>query len=61
MAALTSEVIGWPQSKAPLEALHKAFGLIPSLAATMAESPTLLGGFVGAIGNFMGGTFSGVR
>ena len=49
------------QSKAPLEALHKAFGLVPNLAATMAESPTLIGGFVGAIGTFMGGTFTGAQ
>jgi len=47
------------QSKAPLEALHKTFGLVPNLAATMAESPTLIAGFVGAIGNFIGGTFTG--
>jgi AhpD family alkylhydroperoxidase len=49
------------QSKAPLEALHKVFGRIPNLAATMAESPTLIGAFVGAIGNFMGGTFTGAQ
>jgi AhpD family alkylhydroperoxidase len=47
------------QSKTSLEALQKAFGLVPNLAATMAESPTLIGGFVGAIGNFLGGTFTG--
>lgn len=46
-------------SKQSLEALQKAFGIIPNLAATMAESPTLIAGFVGAISNFMGGTLTG--
>ena len=45
-------------SKQALELLHKAFGLIPNLAATMAESPTLIDGFVGAITNFARGTFT---
>ena len=45
-------------SKPALEALQKNFGLIPNLAATMATSPTLINGFVGAFVNFLGGTFS---
>lgn len=47
------------KSRPALESLRHAFGLIPNLAATMAGSPALLGGFVGAFGNFHGGTFSG--
>lgn len=42
-----------------LQGLMQNFGLIPNLAATMAESPTLVNGFVGALVNFTGGTFSG--
>ncbi|MEP6833654.1 MAG: carboxymuconolactone decarboxylase family protein [Gemmatimonas sp.] len=45
-------------SRQSLETLQKNFGLIPNLAATMAESPTLVNGFVGAFVNFSGGTFS---
>lgn len=47
------------KSKAALQGLRQAVGLIPNLAATMAESPVLLSGFVGAFGNFHGGTFNG--
>lgn len=46
-------------SKPALEALQHAFGLIPNLAATMAESPTLIDGFVGAITTFSRGTLTG--
>lgn len=46
-------------SKAALEGLKKNFGLVPNLAATMAESPTLVNGFVGALVNFLGGSFTG--
>ena len=46
------------KSRPALEGLKKAFGLVPNLAATMAESPTLVNGFVGAFGNFGGGTFT---
>jgi len=46
------------RSKPALEKLREAFGAIPNLAATMAESPVLLNGFVGAFGNFHGGRFS---
>jgi alkylhydroperoxidase family enzyme len=47
------------KSKQALSALKQNFGLIPNLAATMAESPTLVNGFVGALVNFIGGTFTG--
>ena len=40
------------KSKPALEALKKAFGFIPNTAATMAESPVLIGAFVGSFGNF---------
>lgn len=46
-------------SRQSLESLQKAFGMIPNLAATMAESPTLISGFVGALMTFAGGTFTG--
>jgi AhpD family alkylhydroperoxidase len=49
------------KSRPALESLQRAFGLIPNLAASMAESPVLLGGFVGAFGNFHGGTFTGAE
>jgi alkylhydroperoxidase family enzyme len=47
------------KSKPALKGLEQAIGVIPNLAATMAESPTLLNGFVGAFGNFHSGTFTG--
>ena len=47
------------KSRPALQGLNQAVGVIPNLAATMAESPTLINGFVGAFGNFHGGTFSG--
>jgi alkylhydroperoxidase family enzyme len=46
-------------SKPALEGLRKAFGLIPNLAATMANSPPVVNSFVAAFGQFGGGTFSG--
>jgi len=46
------------KSRPALQGLKQKFGLIPNLAATMAESPVLIGGFVGAFANFHGGTFS---
>jgi AhpD family alkylhydroperoxidase len=48
-------------SKSALEGLKKNFGLVPNLAATMAESPTLVNGFVGALVNFIGGSFTGAQ
>jgi alkylhydroperoxidase family enzyme len=47
------------KSKPALQGLEQALGIIPNLAATMAESSVLLSGFVGAFGNFHGGTFNG--
>jgi AhpD family alkylhydroperoxidase len=47
------------KSKPAMLGLKQALGVVPNLAATMAESPVLLGGFVGAFGNFHAGTFSG--
>ena len=49
------------KSKPALQGLQQNLGLIPNLAATMAESPTLVNGFVGAFGNFHGGSFSGAE
>jgi AhpD family alkylhydroperoxidase len=47
------------KSRPALEGLKQRFGLVPNLAATMAESPTLVNGFVQALMNFSGGTFTG--
>src|SRR5688572_4972956 len=46
------------KSKPALRGLQEVFGLVPNLAATMAESPALLNAFVGAFGNFHGSAFS---
>jgi alkylhydroperoxidase family enzyme len=45
------------QSKAALQGLQQNFGLIPNVAATMAGSPALINAFIGAFGNFHGGSF----
>ncbi len=45
-------------SRKALQGLKQGLGLIPNLAATMAESPVLVNGFVSALGNFQGGTFT---
>jgi alkylhydroperoxidase family enzyme len=45
-------------SKSALRGLYQAFGMIPNLAATMANSPALVSSFVAAFGQFSGGTFS---
>jgi AhpD family alkylhydroperoxidase len=51
-----------PEKARPsLEGLKKALGLVPNLAATMAESPTLVNGFFGAFGNFLTGSFTGAE
>ena len=42
-----------------LAGLQQAFGLVPNLAATMANSPPLVNSFVAAFGQFAGGTFTG--
>jgi len=49
------------KSKPALQGLKQNFGMVPNLAATMAESPTLVNGFVGAFGNFHGGSFTGAE
>lgn len=46
-------------AKQALAGLEKAFGLVPNLAATMANSPPLVNGFVAVFGQFAGGTFTG--
>ena len=45
-------------SKHLLQNLHGAIGMIPNLAASMAESPELLKGFLSIRRIFYGGTFS---
>lgn len=47
------------KSKPALQGLKQGIGMVPNLAATMAESPVLINGFVGAFGNFHGGSFTG--
>ncbi len=49
------------KSKQALRTLKENLGLIPNLAATMAESPALLNSFISAFGNFHGGTFTGAE
>jgi len=49
------------KSRQALQGLQQAFGLIPNLAATMAESPVLVNGFVGAFLGFHGGSFTGAQ
>lgn len=49
------------KSKPALQGLQQNLGMIPNLAATMATSPTLIGGFVAAFGNFHGGSFNGAE
>jgi alkylhydroperoxidase family enzyme len=46
-------------SKQALLGLRQAFGMIPNLAATMANVPAVVNSFVAAFGQFAGGTFSG--
>jgi AhpD family alkylhydroperoxidase len=46
------------KSKPALQGLKQGLGLVPNLAATMAESPTLVNGFVAAFMNFQAGSFS---
>jgi AhpD family alkylhydroperoxidase len=51
-----------PEASRPsLQGLQQAVGLVPNLAATMAESPTLVNGFVGALVNFQKGSFTGAQ
>lgn len=52
-------VDGAPESSRPLlRGLEQGLGMIPNLAATMAESPELLRGFLSIREIFYGGTFS---
>jgi alkylhydroperoxidase family enzyme len=44
-----------------LQALEQKFGFLPNAIATMANSPTLLGAFVGTFGSFHGGSFDGIE
>ena len=46
------------KSKPALQGLNQKFGLIPNVAATMAESPVLLNAFIGGFASFHGGSFS---
>ena len=48
-------------SRRALQGLSQSLGRIPNLAATMAESPVLINGFVGAFANFHGGSFTGAQ
>jgi AhpD family alkylhydroperoxidase len=45
-------------SRQALQGLQQNIGLIPNLAATMAESPTLINGFVAALVNFSKSSFT---
>jgi alkylhydroperoxidase family enzyme len=45
-------------SKPPLEKLRAAFGMIPNIAAVMANSPVLINSLVGLFGNVHGGSFT---
>jgi alkylhydroperoxidase family enzyme len=44
-------------SKKSLQGLKQKFGFLPNLAATMAESPVLIGAFAGSFASFHGGSF----
>jgi AhpD family alkylhydroperoxidase len=48
-------------SKQALAGLQQAFGLIPNLAATMANSPALVNSFVAVFGQFAGTSFTGAQ
>lgn len=47
------------KSKPALQGLQQSFGLIPNLAATMANAPPLVNSFVAAFGQFHGSGFTG--
>lgn len=46
------------RSKPALQRLQQTLGIVPNLAATMAESPTLIDSFLGAFSTFHSGTFT---
>jgi alkylhydroperoxidase family enzyme len=48
-------------SAASLRTLQRGLGFVPNLAATMAESPTLISGFVTLRTTLAGGELSGVE
>jgi alkylhydroperoxidase family enzyme len=48
-------------SKQALQGLRQAFGLIPNLAATMANSPPLVNSFVATSGQFSAARFTGAE
>lgn len=45
-------------SRASLDALHRAFGVIPNIAGVMANSPVLIAGLVALFGQVHGGNFT---
>ena len=45
-------------SKPALEKLRATFGMVPNIAAVMANSPVLINGLVGLFGNVHGGSFT---
>jgi alkylhydroperoxidase family enzyme len=47
--------------KPTLTALEQKLGFLPNALATMANSPTLLNGFVGVFGSFHGGSFDAIE
>ena len=46
------------QSKPSLEALQRAFGMIPNVARAMSTSPVLIGSLVGLFQKVHGGSFA---
>jgi AhpD family alkylhydroperoxidase len=46
------------QSRPVLQQLQQAFGMIPNIAATMAESPVLINGFIGVFRQVHSGSFT---
>jgi len=46
------------KSRAALRTIEQAFGLVPNLAATMAESPPLVNAFLGVFTQIHGGSFT---
>ena len=57
MFPLQSPATAPAKSRPVLDALHQAFGVIPNLAAGMANSPELIQGFIGLFQNVHSGTF----
>ncbi len=46
------------QSRPVPQQLQQAFGMIPNVAATMAESPVLINGFIGVFQHVHSGSFT---